>query len=398
LDLDDTPEEASYRAQVRSIIKEHAAEFVDAAVSPSTHTLEYQATQRALYDLGLVGVSWPTEAGGRAGSRLEQIIVDQELERAGIPRHINWIGIGMCGPALIVHGSPAQKERYLRPLLRADELWCQLFSEPAAGSDLAGVTTRAEKVEGGWLISGQKVWTTGAQWCDFGLLLARTDASLPKHKGLSMFIVDMHADGVEVRPLRDMTGIAHFNEVFFDDVHVPDTGIVGAVGDGWAVALTMLMNERFTVAGDGTTYGAGPDALVRQLASKITDFSETQQSLLRDEFAACWIEALACRMTGNRLVTSIAQGGRPGPEGSVAKLSAAKLLRRSANLGLALEGDTSMFETDGVATRPWAYAATVAPGIALAGGTAEIMKNILGERVLGLPTEASPAGGPKSGR
>jgi alkylation response protein AidB-like acyl-CoA dehydrogenase len=296
----------------------------------------------------------------------------------------------MCGPAILAHGTDAQRERYLRPLLRADEVWCQLFSEPGAGSDLAAVATKAVRDGAGWRVTGQKVWTTGAQWCDFGILLARTDPDVPKHRGLTMFLLDMKAPGVTVRPLREMTGKALFNEVFLDDVLVPDGDRVGEVGQGWSVALTVLMNERFTVAGDGSVYGAGPDALAEAVRRRLPQLADDRRPGVLQEFASCWVEALACRMTGNRMLTAIAQGRQPGPEGSTGKLAAAQLLARVADLGLRMQGDDALFGASVDGDTKWQYVATFAHGAALAGGTTEIMKNILGERVLGLPQEPRP--------
>jgi alkylation response protein AidB-like acyl-CoA dehydrogenase len=390
LNLHDSPEEHAFRMRVRSTVETllAAGALVGRADAPARHLEAYRRTQAALHDAGLVGVTWPPEFGGQGASQIQQIIINQELVRAELPRLINWIGIGMCGPAIIVHGTDAQKERYLAPLLRADELWCQLFSEPGAGSDLAGVSTRATRTESdGWRVTGQKVWTTGAQWCDFGLLLARTDLDVPKHRGLTMFLIDMKAAGVSVRPLRDMTGENHFNEVFLDDVLVPDSARVGAVDDGWRVAITMLMNERYTVSGDGTTYAVGPDDLCDQVRAAQPRMSVTSAALVRQEFAACWVEALACRMTGNRLITAIAQGKEPGAEGSVGKLASAALVRRAADLGLQLEGDDAVYASRADGTTHWHRAALFAPGVALAGGTTEVMKNIIAERVLRLPPE-----------
>jgi alkylation response protein AidB-like acyl-CoA dehydrogenase len=387
VDLDDGPEEAEFRARVRDFLAS-GPELVEPGAKPEGRVRDFQRTQKVLYEAGLVGLTWPREYGGQGRSALWQIIVDQELARAGLPRLINWIGIGMCGPAIIVHGTNEQAERYLPPLLSADELWCQLFSEPAAGSDLAGVRTKAERTgQDQWCVNGQKVWTTGAQWCQFGLLLARTDPEAPSHRGLTMFVMDMQAPGVSVRPLRDMSGVEHFSEVFLDDVILHDQLRLGAVNDGWAVAITMLMNERYTVAGDGSSYNAGPGDLLAEVRRVEGALPEGERAAVLDEFASCWIEALACRMTGNRLITTIAQGVQPGPEGSVGKLAAAALLTRSADLGLRLRGNDALFEPREKAAGRWQHAASFAPGVALAGGTSEVMKNIIGERVLGLPPE-----------
>lgn len=388
MDIGDSPEEASFRDRARSYIESVRAKLVPSGTTPTPeHVADFKRTQAILHQGGLVGITWPTEYGGGSGSPIQQIIIDQELERARVPRLINWIGVGMCGPTILAHGTEAQKHRYLSAILSADEVWCQLFSEPAAGSDLAGIKARAVRQENSWRVTGQKVWTTGAQWCDYGMLLTRTDPDAAPHAGLTMFIVDMKTAGVTVRPLREMTGEAMFNEIFFDEVEISDDARVGEIGGGWQVALTMLMNERFTVAGDGSTYGAGPEALTEALRENLPLLPPEQHTSLRTEFASCWIEALACRMTGARLITSISRGEMPGPEGSVGKLSASLLLKRAADLGVRLQGDDALFGSNTDGNERWQRAAAFAPGVSLAGGSTEVMKNILGERVLGLPRE-----------
>jgi len=398
VDIEDSPEEAAFRARVRDFLTENRARLAPAGATPEGRVEEFKRTQAVLSEAGLVGATWPVEHGGRGASAIQQVIIDQELRRAGVPRMINWIGLGMCGPAILEHGTDEQRVRYLRPLLRADEVWCQLFSEPGAGSDLAAVATKAVRDGAGWRVTGQKVWTTGAQWCDFGILLARTDPDVPKHRGLTMFLLDMKAPGVTVRPLREMTGKALFNEVFLDDVLVPDGDRVGEVGQGWSVALTVLMNERFTVAGDGSVYGAGPDALAEAVRRRLPQLADDRRPGVLQEFASCWVEALACRMTGNRMLTAIAQGRQPGPEGSTGKLAAAQLLARVADLGLRMQGDDALFGASVDGDTKWQYVATFAHGAALAGGTTEIMKNILGERVLGLPREPRPDKAPATAK
>uniref|UniRef100_UPI001C20DEC4 acyl-CoA dehydrogenase family protein n=1 Tax=Modestobacter excelsi TaxID=2213161 RepID=UPI001C20DEC4 len=236
MDFDDTLDEAAYRARVRALLAEHTAELVhlDAGEEAADAGEQEQAlrrTQRVLADAGLVGVSWAREHGGQSGTLAQQAIVNQELARARVPTLINHIGLGMCGPTVVAHGTPEQHERYLARLLRAEDVWCQLFSEPASGSDLAALRTTAVRHGDGWVVNGQKVWTTLAHVADHGILLTRTDADRPKHAGLTMFIVDMHAPGVTVRPLKQLGGQSDFNEVFFDDVHVPDSDRLGEEGE-----------------------------------------------------------------------------------------------------------------------------------------------------------------------
>src|SRR5437870_9523772 len=260
MDLDDTPQQAAYRAQVRSWLEEHKPEApVLAGPDAITDEQEIIAARRAwqgkLAEGGLAGVTWPKEYGGQGLGPIEQVICNQEIGRARVPGILDAIGVGMLGPTIIAHGDDEQKGRYLGPMLHGDEVWCQLFSEPAAGSDLAAVQSRAKRQDDGtWRLSGQKVWTTNAQFASFGLLLARTDPDVPKHKGLTMFVVPMDAEGVTIRGLRQISGEAEFNEVFFDDVPLDPDATVGPVDGGWGTAMTTLMFERLTI-------GAGAEAM-----------------------------------------------------------------------------------------------------------------------------------------
>jgi len=372
MDFEDTPDEAAWRAEVRSFLEAHG----DGGEDP-------RAWQATLYDAGFVGVTWPEAAGGRGGTPMQQAIVDQEMARLGRPALINLIGIGMCGPTVIMHGTPDQQERYLKRLLRADDLWCQLFSEPAAGSDLAGLRTRAVRDDdGGWRISGQKVWTTLAHLADYGILLTRTDPDVPKHRGLTMFVVDMKAPGVTVRPLKQMNGEAHFNEVFFDDVAVPDTERLGDIGDGWRVALTTLMSERLSLGGGGTSIGPKPETVARHVAGHIGALSADRQALVRQQLGRGYVAALGARYTGYRQLSKLSRGELPGPEASAGKLSGTRSARDLTDLAVRVLGDDAR-----VAGDIWQNAQAVLPGMAIAGGSDQVLRNIIGERVLGLPAE-----------
>jgi alkylation response protein AidB-like acyl-CoA dehydrogenase len=377
MDFDDTPEEAIWRGQVRSFLQEHRS----AAEQP-------RAWQATLYEAGFVGVTWPVEVGGRGGTPMQQAIVDQEMARLGLPALINLIGIGMCGPTVIMHGSDAQKERYLKRLLRADDLWCQLFSEPEAGSDLAGLRTRAVRDPGGdWRISGQKVWTTLAHLADYGILLARTDPDVPKHRGLTMFVVDLKAPGVTVRPLRQMNGDAHFNEVFFDDVVVPDAERLGEPGDGWRVALTTLMSERLSLGGGGTAIGPKPEAVARHVAGRLGALSADRQALARQDLGRGYVAALGARYTGYRQLSKLSRGELPGPEASAGKLSGTRSARDLADLAVRVLGGDARVATTRDGDGAWQTMQAVLPGMAIAGGSDQVLRNIIGERVLGLPAE-----------
>jgi alkylation response protein AidB-like acyl-CoA dehydrogenase len=377
MDFDDTPEEAAWRAEVRAFLERHG-----------TETDDPRAWQAALYDAGFVGVTWPVEVGGRGGTPMQQAIVDQEMSRLGLPALINLIGIGMCGPTVIVHGSDDQKGRYLKRLLRADDIWCQLFSEPAAGSDLAGLRTKAVREDGGdWRVNGQKVWTTRAQLSDYGILLTRTDPDVPKHRGLTMFVVDMKAPGVTVRPLRQMSGGADFNEVFFDDVVIPDTERLGAAGDGWRVALTTLMSERLSLGGGGTEIGPRAETVARHIAEHLDGLSPDRQALARQELGRAYVAVLGARYTGYRQLSKVSRGEFPGPEASAGKLSGTRSARDLADLAVRVLGDDARVAISRDGNGFWQTLQAGLPGMAIAGGTDQVLRNIIGERVLGLPAE-----------
>jgi alkylation response protein AidB-like acyl-CoA dehydrogenase len=384
VDLDDTPDQAAQRAKVRAWLDEHSK---DAPVLEGAGALEEDAViparrawQRELAEAGLAGVTWPVEYGGQGLGPIEQVIVNQEIGRAGVPGILDVIGIGMLGPTIIAHGTEDQKVRYLGPMLHGDEVWCQLFSEPAAGSDLAAVQTRARQQEdGSWRISGQKVWTTNAQFASYGLLLARTDPDVPKHKGLTMFIVPMDADAVTVRGLRQISGEAEFNEVFFDDLVVPADAVVGAVGGGWGTALTTLMFERVTIGLGSQGLGYSGDRFARAVAA---DEHARRDPNVRRELGEIATDLLAVRFTGYRTLTALQQGQIPGPEAGLAKVTIVNGAIRAGDLLADVIGPDALAEGN-----PWAYMISFLPGLKSAGGTEQILRNTIGERVLGLPAE-----------
>ncbi|MGY1602434.1 acyl-CoA dehydrogenase family protein [Geodermatophilus sp. SYSU D00815] len=406
MDFDDTPDEAAYRAHVRAVLEEHAGELLhtapgEEAPDAARHEAGMRRTQRVLAEAGLVGVTWPREHGGQGGTLVQQAIVAQELARARVPTLINHIGLGMCGPTVIAHGSDDQKRRYLARLLRADDVWCQLFSEPASGSDLAALRTTAVRDGDDWVVNGQKVWTTLAHVADFGILLTRTDPSRPKHAGLTMFVVDMHAPGVTVRPLRQMAGGAGFNEVFLDDVRIPDAERLGEPGEGWRVALTTLMNERFAIGGAGTDLGQPVEALVAHARDRLPGLDAERQALARQAVGRAVVAALATRYTGYRRFTTLSQGGIPGPEASAGKLAGTAAAKLVADAGVRLLGEDAVFMATADGDDTWQRTQAYLPGLAIAGGTDQVLRNILGERVLGLPPEprtdktAPFSGGPR---
>jgi alkylation response protein AidB-like acyl-CoA dehydrogenase len=382
VDLNDTPEQASYRQEVRTWLDAHKAEAPQR--SGSSEDSEYidsrRQWQRKLAEAGLAGVTWPQEFGGQGRGAIEQVTVNQELGRAGVPGILDVIGLGMLGPCLIAHGSDEQKTRYLGPMLHGDEVWCQLFSEPAAGSDLAAVQTRArQNGTGAWTLNGQKVWTTQAQFASYGLLLARTDADVPKHKGLTMFIVPMDANGVTIRGLRQISGEAEFNEVFFDDVELDDDAVVGGVGNGWGTALTVLMYERMTI-GFGASESFGNQGEIA--AALAADEAARLDPEVRQRLGDIFTEFMAVRFNGYRALTALARGQIPGPEAGLAKVTL---------VNAAIEVGDLMADTIGPealeADSNWAYLTSFMPGLKSAGGTEQILRNTIGERVLGLPPE-----------
>jgi len=350
----------------------------------------------ARYDAGLAWVTFPPGLGGLGAPRELQTVVDQAFAAANAPdndpRRIG-IGLGMAAPTVLRHGTDAQRRRWLRPLWTGEEVWCQLFSEPGAGSDLAGLSTRAVRSEDGdWILNGQKVWTSMAHEASWAILIARTDPNVPKHQGLTYFVVDMHAPGVEVRPLRQLTGEAEFNEVFFSDVRIPDDQRLGEVGEGWKVAQTTLMNERVSIGGGAAPREAGMIAVLAQLWR---DRPDLHTPGVHDALLRLWVEAEAARLTGTRLRQQLA-AGQPGPEGSAGKLIFARLNQEISGVEMEMLGEEALRYDDWTMRRPATvdffgraagYRYLRAKGNSIEGGTSEILRNIIAERVLGLPSE-----------
>jgi alkylation response protein AidB-like acyl-CoA dehydrogenase len=385
VDLDDTPEQAAYRAEVRGWLEQHAAE---APVLQGPGALQDEeeiiaarrAWQGRLAEGGLAGVTWPKEYGGQGYGPIEQVICNQEIARAKAPGILDAIGVGMLGPTIIAHGAEEQKARHLGPMLHGDEVWCQMFSEPAAGSDLAAVQTRARlQDDGSWRLSGQKVWTTNAQFASYGLLLARTDADVPKHKGLTMFIVPMEAEGVTVRGLRQISGEAEFNEVFFDDVALDAGAVVGGVGNGWGTALTTLMFERVTIGLGSEGLGYNSSRFAAAIAADAEARRDPEVRRVLGEIAS---ELLAVRFTGYRTLTELQRGQVPGPEAGLAKVTIVNGAIKAGDMIADVLGPDALAEDS-----EWAYMISFLPGLKSAGGTEEILRNTIGERVLGLPPE-----------
>jgi len=368
------------------------AEFLAGHDPDTTERLDFL---RARFDAGLAWVHYPVGLGGLGAPLALQAAVDRAFAAAGAPtndpRRIG-IGLGMAAPTILRHGTPAQHERFLRPLWTGEEVWCQLFSEPGAGSDLAALGTRAVRDGDGWVVTGQKVWTSGAHFARWAILVTRTDPDVPKHRGMTYFVCDMTAPGVDVRPLRQLTGDAEFNEVFLTDVRIPDTDRLGDVGDGWRVAQTTLMNERVSIGGGAQPREGG---MIGVVAQAWRTRPELRTPALHDTLLRLWVTAEAVRLTGERLRQQLI-AGQPGPEGSGSKLAFATLNQQLTGLELELLG------ADGLRHDRWAmvresmvdfagrsptYRYLRARGNSIEGGTSEILRNIIAERVLGLPPE-----------
>ncbi|WKZ81604.1 MAG: acyl-CoA dehydrogenase family protein [Acidimicrobiia bacterium] len=360
------------------------------------YVAEAKRWQRRIAEAGFAGITWPGEYGGRDLTTAHQVAWVREAAAYDLPLELFAIGVGMGGPTVLAWGTLEQKERWLRPMLRGDEIWCQLFSEPNAGSDVAGIQTRATADGDEWIVHGQKVWTSGAHLSRWGMLIARTDPEAPKHAGITYFILDMEQPGVEVRPLRQMTGGANFNEVFLDGARIPAAQMLGEPGMGWSVALTTLMNERTSIGAlGGLSSGAGMAAL-RRLLGEVEDrlrADPMQDTVTRQALADIYVRARVLEFHGGRILAKMERGEIPTAEGSVAKLALGDLLERLASFGVGVQGSTGMLAgDDAIGDGQWTQVLLGWPGLRIAGGTDEIMRNVIGERVLGLPREPRPTG------
>lgn len=396
MDFEDTPEEASFRAEARTWLENHAERLGEGErpLSMAEFRKREDAIPRAKEWMATKAdgkwacISWPTSFGGRDASRMESVIWEQEEARFRSPPNMFTIGQGMLGPTIMAHGTEAQKARYLGPMLRADEVWCQLFSEPAAGSDLAGLATRAARDGDDWIVNGQKIWTSGAQYCDFGMLLTRTAPENPKHAGITYFIVDMRSPGIEVRPIKQMSGMSGFNEVFFTDLRIPDENRVGEVNEGWRGALTTLMNERQTLSGGAV--GPGFDELF-SLAKTVRRGGRPaiEDEAVRARLADVYVSTKGVQFTRYRSLSALSRGATPGPESSIGKIVSAPLRQQMASFAMDLMGAAGgIVDAEGVPLgASFADAYLASPGGRIAGGTDEVLRNIVAERVLGLPAE-----------
>jgi alkylation response protein AidB-like acyl-CoA dehydrogenase len=392
MDVVDGPAEAAFRAEVRAWLDANAKPKVagDAPLSVMSGyrddpagIAEAKRWQATLADAGWAAVHWPAAHGGRDATPLQSLVLSEELARYDVPDAIFAIGIAMIGPTLIAHADEPLRARYLEPMRRGEEVWCQLWSEPGAGSDLASLATRAERDGDEYVLNGQKVWTSGAHYSDFGLGIFRTDPAAPKRKGISCLIVDLRSPGIEIRPLRQITGAAHFNEVFFTDVRVPVTNLVGDEHDGWHVARTTLMNERHATGALGSA-ATGWDALVGSARAA----GVTRDPLVRQRLSEVYALGRIFDLTTARVRAAMVRDGIPGVEGSILKLAIAQLGTLLADVGTDLLGPAGLLlGDDGPEGGRWPDAMLGSFAMHIGGGTDEVQRNIVGEVVLGLPRE-----------
>ena len=383
MDLRDTPDEAQFRSELHAWLEANVPEELRGHRGGEARYTDgsIRNWSRALYDAGYIGLTWPKEYGGGGKPYSYQAIFLEEAARAEAPQHLGVIGLGMAGPTIIALGTEAQKARYLQPLLAADEIWCQGFSEPDAGSDLSAVRTSARLEGSHFVVDGQKVWSSYAHIADWCILLTRSDPESERHAGLTYLIVDMHAPGVEVRPLRQITGESEFNEIFFTDVRVPVVNLLGDVGGGWQVAMTTLLHERGTL---GFALQAALEVQIRKLVALARD--RGADPLQRDRIAREWIEMQAVRYTNYRSLSALERTGIPGPEGSILKLQWSEANQRVTKLALELLGpDAQLRPPNAPYGGYWTTQQLRSRGNTIEAGTSEVLRNILAERVLGLP-------------
>jgi len=391
MDFNDTPEEAKFRKEVRTWLDANAKRKDEDSKTSRARMEEVDALPRAREwqakkaKAGYARITWPKEYGGLGGTPIQQVIYNQEEDDYLVPLGFFDIGLGMCIPTVMSYAKPEVLQRYVKPALYGEEIWCQLFSEPAAGSDVAGIRTKAERDGDDWIVNGQKVWTSGAHYCDYGIVITRTDPTVPKHQGLTMFYLDMKSPGVEVRPIKQISGTANFNEVFFTNVRIPDSQRLGKVGDGWKVALTTLMNERLAVGSRQGMDFVEMLELARQ--TELEDGPAIRNGAVRAKIAEWYVQSQGLKYTNFRTLTALSKGQTPGPESSIGKIVAAPKMQATGAFGMELMAQAGILDRDvpgaGAFQAQWIGGA----GYRIAGGTDEILRNIVAERVLGLPAD-----------
>ncbi len=394
MDFNDTQEEAAFRAEARAFLAANApprSEGEPPAFGIDTGPEELRrakAWQAKKADAGFAGITWPKEYGGREAPPILQVIYQQEEAKFAVPTGVFDIGLGMCLPTMLAYAGPEQLRRLVPKALRGEEIWCQLFSEPAGGSDLAALRTRAERDGDDWVINGQKIWTSGAHYSDYAILITRTDPTVPKHQGLTMFFLSMKSPGVEIRPIHQMSGARDFNEVFFTDVRIPDAQRLGAVNGGWKVSLTTLMNERLTAS----SLAFGPqvaDLMTLARTVAVNGGPAVRDGAVRGRLAEWYVREQGLRLSVFRTLTALSKGKDPGPENSIGKLVAAGMGQDIAAYGMDLMGAAGVVSDPTIAPLQALFerALLYAPSGRIAGGSDEIMRNIIAERVLGMPPD-----------
>jgi acyl-CoA dehydrogenase len=395
MNFDDTPQEAAFRATAREWIAANAPhQYADDLRKASLGRVQLnganilevaKAWQKKKADAGWAVPHWPKDYGGRGATPIERVIWQQEEGVFGKLGALFIIGQGMCGPTMMAFASEDQKRHFLPPLASGENIWCQLFSEPAGGSDVAGLRTRAEKDGDDWIINGQKIWTSGAHYSDYGILITRTDPNVPKHKGLTMFFLDMKSPGVEIKPIKQANGQAEFNEVYFTDVRIPDAQRLGAVGDGWNVSLTTLMNERMSIGANVAT--GFPELFEFANTLMLDDGPAIENAAVRSKLANWAVRASGLKYTSFRAISALSKGERPGPENSIGKLVAGSMIQDVATYALDLQGAAGVMSGADDAEAGGKFQAMLlrSPATRVEGGTDEILRNIIAERVLGLP-------------
>jgi alkylation response protein AidB-like acyl-CoA dehydrogenase len=395
MNFDDTPQEAAFRAQAREWIADNAPkQYEDDLRKASLGRVQLKganilevakAWQKKKADAGWAVPHWPKDYGGRGATPIERVIWQQEEGVFGKLGALFIIGQGMCGPTMMAFASEDQKRHFLPPLASGENVWCQLFSEPAGGSDVAGLRTRAEKDGNDWIINGQKIWTSGAHYSDYGILITRTDPTVPKHKGLTMFFLDMKSPGVEIKPIKQANGQSEFNEVYFTDVRISDAQRLGAVGDGWNVSLTTLMNERMSIGANVAT--GFPELFEFANTLMLDDGPAIDNAAVRSKLANWAVRASGLKYTSFRAISALSKGERPGPENSIGKLVAGSMIQDVATYAIDLQGAAGVMSGADDADAGGKFQAMLlrSPATRVEGGTDEILRNIIAERVLGLP-------------
>tara|TARA_R110002110_G_scaffold415765_3_gene655321 strand:- start:90181 stop:91404 length:1224 start_codon:yes stop_codon:yes gene_type:complete len=390
MDFEDSTEQAQFRAEVRSWLQQNAPRRTDKLLRGMEGDAafdEAKAWYKKKAEAGYGSMSWPKEYGGAGLTSLHEVIWSQEVENFETREGYFVIGIGNCGPAIMHYASEEEKRVLLPRMASAEDVWCQLFSEPGAGSDVAGLRTRAEPDGDNWLLNGQKIWTSGAQYSDYGVVLARTDPTVSKYRGLTLFMIDMRQPGVEVRPIRQMDGGQSFNEVFFNNAVIPDSYRLGDVGGGWSGALTVLMSERLAISGIQPT--GFPQFLDTIKSLEIDGAPLADDPIVRDRLATWYTQYAGLQAANKRMITAVAQGGIAGAEASMGKLIGAVMNQEIANFTCQLLGQAGIVQEPSISPQQMHFQQAVlfSPGIRLAGGTDEVMRNIIAEQVLGLPQE-----------